>query len=489
MDLKLLAPTALVSLILVGACLFGAWYLNDLHFKVSDVLSENVQSTTVAANLEITARELLRLLRGKHQNPKHFIGRVEEQNAVARGLLEEAEKLANLEHEGVLVRQIADGLKDYLQQWSARDDVALAERDTYDATLADHLERQVLAPCDELRRFNLGEVEKSDRENRAVVTQLQFGLLALGLVGPLSGLALGYAVASRLHHSISQLSVRIKDAAGRLNRELGSVIVEENQGLPELQQHMQHLIEEIGRVVDQLQQREHEVLRAEQLAAVGQVAAGVAHELRNPLAAIKMLVQTGLEGEPASGLPPDDLAVIEHEIRRMEQYLKTFLDFARPPRSERRRTDLLAVIRRALALVEGRAAQKKVTVLLEPAAAGPVTLEIDPEQVNQVLVNLLLNALDVLPRGGTVRVEVEERPATATVEVRVHDNGPGIAPRVRERLFEPFVSGKEDGLGLGLSICKRLIEAHGGTIRAADGRGGGTVFAFTLPCERVTQTV
>jgi two-component system sensor histidine kinase HydH len=241
-----------------------------------------------------------------------------------------------------------------------------------------------------------------------------------------------------------------------------------------------------------LQQREREVLRAEQLAAVGQVAAGVAHELRNPLTSIKMLVQTGLEGENSPGLPAEDLTVIEHEIRRMEQCIRVFLDFARPPDSERRRADLTEVVHRALALVEGRARRQKVNLVSE-LPSQPIMMRIDPEQIHQVLVNLLLNALDALPRGGTVQVEVTRRvdgddPASPNspsnhgeVEVQVRDDGPGIAPRIRERLFEPFVSSKETGLGLGLSICKRLIEAHRGTIRGDNARDGGAVFTFSLP--------
>jgi two-component system sensor histidine kinase HydH len=224
------------------------------------------------------------------------------------------------------------------------------------------------------------------------------------------------------------------------------------------------------------------VVRAEQLAAVGQVAAGVAHELRNPLTSIKMLVQTGLEGDPPAGLPVEDLAVVEREVRRMEQCIQMFLDFARPPRSERRRTDLAKVVHRALALVEGRAHRQKVTLSAD-VPSTPVPLRIDPEQVNQVLVNLLLNALDALPRGGAVRVECERSLAGNAVEVRVQDTGPGIAPGIQPRLFEPFVSSKESGLGLGLSICKRLIEAHGGSIHGGNWSEGGAVFTFTLPLE------
>jgi signal transduction histidine kinase len=305
-------------------------------------------------------------------------------------------------------------------------------------------------------------------------------LFAVGVGAPLSGLVLGYVMARSLHHSIYQLSVRIRDAAGRLNREVASVTLDEKNDLHALNGQMQRVLVDIERVVEQLQQREREVLRAEQLAAVGQVAAGIAHELRNPLTSVKMLVQTGLEGETPRGLPADDLGIIEGEVRRMEQTIQTFLDLARPPRSERRKADLAEVLRRSVLLLEGRAKRQKVMIDLG-AFPDSLSLEIDPEQVHQVVVNLLLNALDVLPRGGTVSVSAARTPGGKEVEVRVQDNGPGIAPRIKERLFEPFVSSKETGLGLGLSICKRLIEAHGGTIRGDNLRGGGALFTFTLP--------
>jgi signal transduction histidine kinase len=157
-----------------------------------------------------------------------------------------------------------------------------------------------------------------------------------------------------------------------------------------------------------------------------------------------------------------------------------FLDFARPPRSERRRADLVEVVQRAAALVEGRARRQKVSVRLELPLA-PADAAIDPEQIQQVLVNLLLNALDALPRGGAVRVEVE--PGAESVVVRVRDNGPGVPAAIRGRLFEPFVTSKPDGVGLGLSICKRLIEAHGGSIQVENAPGGGALVMFDLPVE------
>src|SRR5262249_30649774 len=256
--------------------------------------------------------------------------------------------------------QIAEGLREYLEAWARRDSVGNSELPSYEKHWAEQLTHKVLLPCQELRTYNARQIAESDRVNQGIVQTLRWGLLAVGLGAPVSGLLLGYAVAKSLHHSIYQLSVGIRDAAGRLNRELGSVTLEEEGDLPNLHRQMQGVVSEIERVIDQLQQREREVLRAEQLAAVGQVAAGVAHELRNPLTSIKMLVQTGLEGKPATGLPPEDLAIMEHEIRRMEQRIQMFLDFARPPRSERRRTDLVSVVRQAVALLNGRALRQKV---------------------------------------------------------------------------------------------------------------------------------
>jgi signal transduction histidine kinase len=472
-----LAPTVLVSFALVGASIAGVLYLNQVHANLSKELTENVESTKAAQRLDAVTTQLISLLRGPHDDPAHLAEKVEELNAQAHDCLADSSALANLEREKELVKEIGDGLDKYQNDWDHRPQQTPEAIPDYDQRLARLLGDKVLHPCKDLRNYNQDQTEASNHENQRIIERLSWGLLAVGLGAPVSGLLLGYAMARSLHHSIYQLSVGIRDAAGRLNRELGSVTLQEQGDLPDLHRQMQGVLKEIERVVEQLQQREREVLRAEQLAAVGQVAAGVAHELRNPLTSVKMLVQTGLEDKRQNGLPRDDLAIIEHEIRRMEQCIQLFLDFARPPRSERRQTDLLGVVRRALALVEGRARRQRVT-LDAKLPEESIRLFLDPEQIHQVVVNLLLNALDALPRGGTIGVSVFHNGGAT---VRVRDTGSGIAPHIRERLFQPFVSSKETGLGLGLSICKRLIEAHTGTIHGANAPEGGTVFEFTLP--------
>lgn len=477
LDWKLFLSFGALCLLLFGASLSGALFLSWLHRNVSTVLNENVQSTEVAEELEATVKRLILLLRtpgGGH------IHRIDDENEVAASQLRRAENLANLEEEKRYVSKIKGGLETYFARWEARKDNAPPDPVKHDEKLAAELDQLVLGDCLELRKFNMRQIVKSEEENQAIINPLLWGMLAVGFGGSLAGLVIGYTTARRLRHSIGQLSVSIRDAAGRLNRELGSVTLKEEGDLPAVHRQMQHLLEEISHTVEQLQQREHEVLRAEQLAAVGQIAAGVAHELRNPLTAIKMLVQTGLEGPAPAGLAADELAVIEQSIRRMEQYIQIFLDFARPPRSERRQVDLLDVVRRGVALVEGRARRQKVSIELD-VPDEPVHALLDPEQIQQVLVNLLINALDALPRGGAIHVEV--RVNHDTITLRVRDNGPGVPAAIRDRLFEPFVTGKPEGVGLGLSICKRLIEAHGGKISGTNAPTGGAEITLHLPAE------
>ncbi len=251
-------------------------------------------------------------------------------------------------------------------------------------------------------------------------------------------------------------------------------------------ERLAQLVDQVQRVVDERQQREREVMRADQLAMVGQIAAGVAHELRNPLTSIKMLVQSGQkEGAPA--LAADDLAIIEHEIRRLERSLQRFLDFARPPRPQRRPLDLAQVVERTIALVEGRARKQRVQLSFTPPRDA-VTAEVDEDQFQQLLLNLMLNSLDVMPDGGSLFVEIASLPGGQT-ELRVRDTGPGIPAELLPRLFDPFMSTKETGIGLGLAVSHRIAERHGGTLAAHNEPDGGACFVLHLAAAKNTPAV
>jgi signal transduction histidine kinase len=221
------------------------------------------------------------------------------------------------------------------------------------------------------------------------------------------------------------------------------------------------------------------VARAEQLAALGQLAAGVGHEIRNPLTSIKMLVQAAIEEPMRAALTDQDMRMIEQEVRRIEATLQTFLDFARPVRTEQERVDLQEVLVAVSGLLRGRAEKQNVTVRVD-TPPGPITVFAYPGQFRQVFMNLILNALDAMPGGGALLIRAH-RDGAGRVEVEVADSGPGIAPSMWPRLFTPFASSKETGLGLGLVISRRIVEEHGGTIGAVNRAGGGASFLVRIP--------
>jgi two-component system, NtrC family, sensor histidine kinase HydH len=203
--------------------------------------------------------------------------------------------------------------------------------------------------------------------------------------------------------------------------------------------------------------------------------------------AMKILVQAAADASPPV-LADRDLTVLEEEITRLERSTETFLDFARPAQLERRTFDLRTLISQILDLVSVRAQRQGVHLRCDLPDDRAVPIQADMGQIRQVLLNLLLNALDAVPEGGSVWLEVDVSDSTVHdgharpgLTLRVCDTGPGLPSELGPRIFEPFVGTKPTGIGLGLSICKRIVESHGGVIRAANRREGGAVFTVSLP--------
>jgi signal transduction histidine kinase len=198
--------------------------------------------------------------------------------------------------------------------------------------------------------------------------------------------------------------------------------------------------------------------------------------------AIKILVQAAAERPDGPALRTRDFQVLEEEILRLEQIVSGFLDFARPPRPDLHPLDVTEAAAQAIDTIRTRAELQGVSLMQEPSP-GPMVLSADANQLRQVLLNLLINALDAQPQGGWIRVgvRIEGDSRGGTMALTVADAGSGIPQSMANRLFEPFVSTKESGLGLGLSICRRIAEAHGGTLSASNKPEGGATFTLRLP--------
>ncbi len=237
--------------------------------------------------------------------------------------------------------------------------------------------------------------------------------------------------------------------------------------------------------LSEIKKMEKQVQQAEKMAAIGEMAAGVAHEFRNPLAAIsgsaEVLRQEIEPGSPGQRL----LEIIIRECNRQEESISDFLMFSKPGPPEREWVPLASLVREVIMLLRQ---SKNWQDRFQTRVNIPAQLDCwaDPQQLTQVFVNLLGNSCQALAsQGDTIRIDAKEftaedgRPRT---EIRISDNGPGIAPADLEKIFEPFFTTREKGTGLGLAIVQQIIASHNGAIRAHGRPGRGATFEILLPC-------
>jgi len=240
----------------------------------------------------------------------------------------------------------------------------------------------------------------------------------------------------------------------------------------------------IGRIalfrdLSELQHLRKEVERSQRLAAVGSLAAGVAHEIRNPLSSLKGFATYFRQ---RYGGVPEDVKVADimiQEVDRLNRVITELMEFSRPMELKRKATDLAGLARHALATIEGQARERGIAVQshLPPGLPGA---SIDPDRMTQVFLNLFLNALAAMDRGGVLTVGIA-RQDDATLRASVADTGTGIRKDDLGRVFDPYFTTKPSGTGLGLAIVHRIVEAHGGEIRLESEPGKGTIFTILLP--------
>jgi signal transduction histidine kinase len=320
------------------------------------------------------------------------------------------------------------------------------------------------------RLSNLAGV--SDRFNLAALT-----LLILSIVG-VGGLAL--ATVRDLRSGVSGIEQGLTGLTSDLGRRIAP------PGTPELAR----ITGAINQLADTLRvnlarqsELERSLRRSERLSALGRLTAGVAHEVRNPLAAIKLKVQMARRARNAPEKLDDTFRVITEEIERLDGLVGRLLEFGRTEPPEQSSLDLRE-------LAEGRAAffrdvAGRTGVKIEVRApADVVAVKGDAGRLAQVLDNLIQNALEAMPGGGRLTISCEAATTAEGVGVArliVEDTGAGVPPEDRERIFEPFFTARAAGTGLGLAIAREIIEAHGGRIDLAGREGGGAAFRIELP--------
>jgi signal transduction histidine kinase len=221
------------------------------------------------------------------------------------------------------------------------------------------------------------------------------------------------------------------------------------------------------------------VLQNDKLAALGQLAAAIAHEVRSPLAIIRSAAQGVTESMPDSDAEGRRAcSFITAEIDRLTNVVSSLLAFARPPRIQVQRVAVGDLLERARLLAGAEMLAKPVRLQCEDVTPLPA-VQADPDLLCQVLLGLVANAIEASPAGGEVRLEA--RRTDGGVEIAVADRGPGVPAEIRERIFDPFFTTRTRGTGLGLAVARQIVEAHGGRIQVGDASGGGARFAVILP--------
>jgi signal transduction histidine kinase len=240
--------------------------------------------------------------------------------------------------------------------------------------------------------------------------------------------------------------------------------------------NLMFLLEEEAATVDRMRAQ---LVERQKMVAIGQIGAGVAHEVRNPLSSISSVVQM-LKRRGATGDVASELDVIESHIERIASTVRQLIGMARPTVEGWERVDLGDTLTEAVRLVRFDPRASNVSIQYSPPRKLPSTYAL-PGQVQQLFINLLLNAFDAMPDGGTLGIRAQRR--VRKIVVSIEDTGGGIAPEVGRRVFEPFFTTKEpgQGAGLGLAVCYNVVEKHGGRIEFDSRPGGGTIFTVEFP--------
>jgi signal transduction histidine kinase len=254
------------------------------------------------------------------------------------------------------------------------------------------------------------------------------------------------------------------------------------RGIAEVEMCLPYLITKLETAISDLKENQGRLIHAEKLASMGQMAAGIAHELNNPLGVILMyahILREDLAGRTESERQLEDIDRIIHESERSRSIVKGILNFAREEKVDREPTDINALLSEAIEAARALEAAGQVRVELDLDDALGLC-RVDRRQMRQVFDNIIKNAIEAMPGGGSLTVE--SRKGVGQFTVAISDTGPGIPLENLPRLFSPFFTTKPagKGTGLGLVVCYGIVKMHGGTIEAANRPGGGARFEITV---------
>jgi signal transduction histidine kinase len=487
----MIAGFSVMSGLLIIVSVYAILYTNRMQRNSTRILVENVTSLKYAEELEIALLDMkglmaYYLLDGNNK----WLDIFDQKRTAFLHWFGLSQQKANVNEELELLGRIENTFQQYLNykiqveslyqsghKNRAREILTENLRETFNT---------IYDLCEDLLLLNeklMNRTSQSITDDNRLINRFMVGV---GIVGIVVGLAIGMILARSILHPIYELVLKVKGAAGE--EIIEKIDVSEASEIDHLSRFVIELVDKVKQANENLEQSRNLLVRSERLASLGRMSAGLAHEIRNPLTAIKMLIFSLQKAIARDSRRDQDFQVIIDEIGRIENLLQAFLDFARPPEPNFTDVHMNDLVQRTIQLLEPQFRAQRIHFTQRYEADDLIAWG-DEEQLKMVFVNIILNAMQSMKDGGrvTIRTSEVQSPdrANPLLLVSIADTGPGIPVEILDSVFDPFVTTKESGIGLGLSISYQIIRNHHGWIVAKNNPKKGAIFLDFLPQKKV----
>ncbi len=332
---------------------------------------------------------------------------------------------------------------------------------------------KILEYFQEYKKIQTQRIMQASSESHRQARNLRITSIVAMATGFFLALAMVFVLARQILGPVKQLTLKVDrkedpsirgDEIKALSRSVNKLIKDADSSRTELKKSREHLVQ------------------AEKMALVGKLAAGMAHSIRNPFTSVKMRLFSLSRSLKLNEVQKEDFEVISEEIRHIDTVVQNFLEFSRPPRLTLQEVSPSSVVDSTVLLLEHGLKSYKVSIRINREKILPL-IHIDPDQLKEVLVNLVVNACEAMENGGLITITEQETVSPVgekAVTLKIADNGPGIPASMQDKILQPFFTSKEEGTGLGLSIVERIIAEHDGRLDFFSKEGEGATFIITL---------
>jgi signal transduction histidine kinase len=452
------------------------YFANRIHHGTERIVKENVSSMEAAIHLKrqiYHQKEAMTELMTEGWNPL-LMGRLFKEEENFESWLEKAKDSAFTEKEKKIVgelssfyQQIDAVYKDFLERKGVPVGTAVKVVKDYDVM------REL---CMQLLNTNKELIDQTMMKKDTYLRYMYVSAIALVMVsfGLLFGLFFTRSVTKPLRKLVDDTRSVVKYSVEEHEKSMGNEInMLENQ-----LHHITYLLEDSGKTINEQRQR---LLHAERLAAIGEISAKIAHEVRNPLTGIRTGIQLIKRQNETDDQFQQKLARMIQELNRVERIVSDMLNYSRPLKPNFQKVDLIKLLRESASWVEKNLDEKQIS--LEMADYAPLIIEADSDMLKQVFYNILNNACENLGSGNrlTIKIDNEVFDSSSFAHLIFEDDGPGIKSDLLDKIFKPFFSTKPKGTGLGLAICQNIVIEHKGKIWAENGNPKGLRFNIVLP--------